>query len=66
MPSLKEVSAADIDSVLPGGTVHQGVALKTSRLDQALIDKACAIREGERNVVVVLDHVTDWGKHGLE
>ena len=59
MPSLKEVSAADIDSVLPGGVVHQGVALKTSRLGQALIDKACAIREGEKNVVVALDHVTD-------
>ncbi len=59
MPALQEVSAADIDAVLPGGAVHQGVALKASRLDQAHIDEACAVREDERNVVVVLDHVTD-------
>lgn len=59
MPTLREVSNADIESVLPGGTVHQGVALKASRLNQPPIDKACEIREDERNVVVVLDHVTD-------
>ena len=59
VPPTREVGTAEIDSVLPQGAVHQGIALKAERLPGVALDEACAPRDGERDTVVVLDRVTD-------
>ena len=59
IPSIRNVGAADVETVLPNGAVHQGIALRTSRLAPAFLDDACAPQTDARNLVMVLDHVTD-------
>lgn len=54
-PRLTLVEPKAIDSVLPGGAVHQGVALRTSALEPVALEDVIA-RPG---FVVVLDQVTD-------
>jgi 23S rRNA (guanosine2251-2'-O)-methyltransferase len=54
------LTRADIDRLLPPGTVHQGLALQTQPLPAVAIEDVVRAAEGrERAVVVVLDQVTD-------
>lgn len=54
------VPREDIDRVLPGGVVHQGLALLADPLPAADIeDLARTIEERDRAVAVVLDRVSD-------
>ena len=59
VPPIQEVTTGDIESVLSQGAVHQGIALKAARLTDVQLGEACAPEADARNVVVVLDHVTD-------
>ena len=59
IPSVREVGVADVEAVLPNGAVHQGIALRTGRLDPTFLEDACAPQSNCRNLVMVLDHVTD-------
>lgn len=58
-PPVHEVPAAEIEKLLPPGAVHQGLALRAERLPAVPLETGCAPRAASRNVVVVLDHVTD-------
>lgn len=58
--SPETVDRSAIDSILPAGAVHQGVALAVEPLDESNIDDLAAAAEGrDPAVVVVLDQVTD-------
>ncbi len=58
--TAETVDRSAIDSVLPAGAVHQGLALAVEPLDENGIDDLVAAAEGrEPAVVVVLDQVTD-------
>lgn len=59
VPPTREVGTSEIESVLPQGAAHQGIALEAERLPGVALDEACATRDGERDTVVVLDRVTD-------
>ena len=59
IPPTHVVRATDIEAVLSQGAVHQGIALKAERLPGVTLEEACVPRDDDRNVVVVLDHVTD-------
>ena len=65
VPSIRTVGAADVEAVLPNGAVHQGIALRTDRLDPTYLEDSCAPRIDANNepktsnLVMVLDHVTD-------
>lgn len=48
-----------LDQVLPPGAVHQGMAGLFAPLPEVDLDEVCAPAAGARNVVVVLDQVTD-------
>jgi len=48
-----------LDQMLPAGAVHQGLALLAGPLPDLDITEACSVVKGERNLVVVLDQVTD-------
>jgi 23S rRNA (guanosine2251-2'-O)-methyltransferase len=48
----------NIDALLDEGAVHQGLAIQVDRLEQPDLDTACT-PEGDRNLVVVLDQVSD-------
>lgn len=48
-----------IDQMVGPGAVHQGVALLVEPLPPPDLAEACAPAEGARNVVLVLDQVTD-------
>ena len=54
------VTRDDIERVLPGGAVHQGVALEADPLPQiGLDDLLASVSQSERAVIVVLDRVSD-------
>jgi 23S rRNA (guanosine2251-2'-O)-methyltransferase len=53
------VSAAELARRLPAGAVHQGLALAVAPLAPAELEVACAPRDGARDLVVVLDQVSD-------
>lgn len=44
---------------LPADSVHQGIALLTAPLPNAHIDECGPVMEGQKNLVLVLDQVTD-------
>jgi 23S rRNA (guanosine2251-2'-O)-methyltransferase len=52
------VEREEIDRRLPPGAVHQGVALSAAPLPRVELKRACAPEAG-RNLVLVLDQVTD-------
>lgn len=57
---LEVVDSAQLNSLLPSGAVHQGLALLTQPLPEPSIEQICAGRDGaEPLTVVVLDQVTD-------
>jgi len=49
---------AEIDHLLPPGSVHQGVALEVEPLAETTLDEFLA-QDDENNLVIVLDQVTD-------
>lgn len=58
--SLETVTREDIDAVLPPGAVHQGVALLAAPLPPVALGDLCArTAAAEREVVVMLDQVSD-------
>jgi 23S rRNA (guanosine2251-2'-O)-methyltransferase len=58
--SAETVDRSAIDTVLPSGAVHQGMALAVEPLGESNIDDLAAAAEGrDPAVVVVLDQVTD-------
>jgi 23S rRNA (guanosine2251-2'-O)-methyltransferase len=57
--SAEPVERHKIDQMVGPGAVHQGVALLVDPLESLDIAEACAPVEGARNVVLVLDQVTD-------
>ena len=59
IPKIREVGPADVEAVLPNGAVHQGIALRTGRLTPTFLEDACAPQTDARNLIMVLDHVTD-------
>lgn len=44
---------------LPTDAVHQGIALLTAPLPDEHIDDSCVVIKGQRNLVLILDQVTD-------
>ncbi len=54
----EKVERQEIDTALPPGAVHQGVALLADPLDQPALEDVIA-GAGDRAVIVVLDQVTD-------
>ena len=58
-PEPEIVSAAELARRLPTGAVHQGLALAVAPLAPAELEVACAPRDRARDLVVVLDQVTD-------
>ena len=57
--SVERVARAEIDSLLPRGAVHQGVALQAGRLPRQDVGVLLDIGQGRRAVAVMLDQVTD-------
>lgn len=68
--ALETVQRREIDALLPEGSVHQGLALRTAPLDQPALEEVLAARPPApapaepaptpgRRVVVMLDQVTD-------
>lgn len=58
-PEPEIVAAAELTRRLPPGAVHQGVALAAAPLTPADLEPACARRADTRNLVLVLDQVSD-------
>ncbi len=48
-----------LDQMLPPGAVHQGIAVLADPLEELDLQSACVPVEGQRNIVVLLDQVTD-------
>lgn len=57
--AAETVDRQRLDQMLPPGAVHQGLALLVAPLPDLDITEACSVVRGERNLVVVLDQVTD-------
>lgn len=55
------VDRMKLDSLLPPGAVHQGIAMLTDPLDDPGVEslKEVADEDAQREVVLLLDHVTD-------
>ena len=58
-PQAEIVDRTRIDQLLPGGSVHQGAALLAEPLQEPTLDAACEPIAGQRNIVLLLDQVTD-------
>ncbi|TPD57946.1 23S rRNA (guanosine(2251)-2'-O)-methyltransferase RlmB [Emcibacter nanhaiensis] len=58
-PHPELVGAEEFEKLLPEGSLHQGIALKCSPLPGRHLDEACAIVEEAKNLILVLDQVTD-------
>jgi 23S rRNA (guanosine2251-2'-O)-methyltransferase len=58
-PQAEIVERARLDQLLPGGSVHQGIALLAEPLAEPSLDAACEPIAGQRNIVLLLDQVTD-------
>ncbi len=59
-PTPVTVGRPELDSLLPAGSVHQGVALDAAPLPETDLEDLCRLPEDERpGAVVVLDQVTD-------
>jgi 23S rRNA (guanosine2251-2'-O)-methyltransferase len=60
LPQAETIDRADLDTLLPPGAVHQGMALAADPLPALAIPDLLAAAAGrERAVVMVLDQVTD-------
>lgn len=57
-PELQRVERADLDHLLPDGSVHQGLVMDVAPLDEITLDDLLGQSDGP-NLVVVLDQVTD-------
>lgn len=55
----EKVDRGRIDTVLPKGSVHQGLALQVDALPEHELETACARLPGRPNLVVALDQITD-------
>ncbi|WP_417321217.1 23S rRNA (guanosine(2251)-2'-O)-methyltransferase RlmB [Emcibacter sp.] len=53
------VTPEELEKILPEGSLHQGIALKCAPLPGRHLDKSCAKEEGQKNLILVLDQVTD-------
>lgn len=58
-PAPEILDKVRLDSLLPPGAVHQGVAVLAEPLDDPGIESLAERPEGGRDVVLVLDRVTD-------
>lgn len=59
-PSVEIVESQAIARHLPGGAVHQGLALRVQPLIEPALKDACALADdGKPRLVVVLDQLTD-------
>lgn len=55
-----EIAAIEVfEKNLPNDSVHQGIALLTAALPDPHMDECCTIIPDQKNLVLVLDHVTD-------
>lgn len=60
--AVETLGRRDIDALLPEGSVHQGLALRSAPLAQPALEDvfaAAAPEAGARRVIVLLDQVTD-------
>jgi len=57
-PAITKVERADLDRLLPRGSVHQGIALELEPLNDMTIDDLLGLDE-PANLVILLDQVTD-------
>ena len=53
------VGAEDLEAILPEGSLHQGIALKCAPLPGRHLDDACKVTQDGKNLILVLDQVTD-------
>jgi len=58
-PKTEIYGRAELDGLLPRGAVHQGAAALAEPLAELDIEDACRPAPGIRNIVLVLDQVTD-------
>jgi 23S rRNA (guanosine2251-2'-O)-methyltransferase len=58
-PQPEVVDRTRLDSLLPPGAVHQGIAVLADPLDDPGIESLQAEPENGRDLVLLLDHVTD-------
>ena len=57
---VKVVSKQELDSLLPPGAIHQGVALSVKPLEPVYIEDIVRLTQSkERSVLLILDQVTD-------
>ncbi|MEE2655846.1 MAG: 23S rRNA (guanosine(2251)-2'-O)-methyltransferase RlmB [Pseudomonadota bacterium] len=57
---IEVVSSNQLESILPSGAVHQGIATLVKELPSVTLDEICTqARTKRRGVVVILDQVTD-------
>lgn len=55
-----EIAAIEVfEKNLPADSVHQGIALLTEPLPDSHMDECCVIIEEQKNLVLVMDQVTD-------
>ena len=55
-----EIVSIDVfDKNLPSDSVHQGIALLTAPLADEHLEDACVILEDQKNLILVMDQVTD-------
>jgi 23S rRNA (guanosine2251-2'-O)-methyltransferase len=60
LPQIETVGRADLDSLLPPGAVHQGMAVAALPLPTLTVADLLSLAEGrEQAVIVLLDQVTD-------
>jgi len=59
VPASELADRRQLDQLLPPGAVHQGIALSVDPLPEPDLALACAPLAAARNLVVVLDQVTD-------
>ncbi len=61
LPSLQPelVGPEDFEKLLPEGSLHQGIALKCAPLPGRHLEDSCEIAPEGKNLVLVLDQVTD-------
>ena len=53
------VPVEQFEKIFAEGSVHQGIALLTTPLPTPYLDECCAITPDEKNLLLVLDQVTD-------
>lgn len=56
---IQEKTTEDINQMVQADSPHQGLVLETRRLPGRDIDKSCQLEADQKNMVLVLDQVTD-------